>query len=171
MKRVWLYGRSSEIVAADRVREELREQYGDAIDPDELLSSLNNDSEKESSTLPTHRGTPFAALIKYAKAHDYQIAGMSFDLSSWDYPDRVGLKTAAEAVLSRSADAILLRSISEIARDARFAYEFEKCLGGAHTVISMSQDNTDLAFLATAMTPPDPEPSETSGEDGDVEIE
>lgn len=157
-------------MAADRVREELREQYGDDIDPDELLSSLNSDSEKEPSPSPTYRGTLFAALIEYAKAHDYQIAGMSFDLSSWEYPDRVGLKTAAEAVLSHSADAILLRSISEIARDARFAYEFEKCLGGAHTVISMSQDNTDLAFLATVTAIPDPESPETSESDGGEDI-
>lgn len=164
MKRVWLYGRSSVVVAEDRVRAELQDLYGDDIDLDTLLSSIRSEYDKELELSGSAKGTPFAALIKYSKEHDYQITGLSFDLSSWEYPDRVGLKTAAEAVLSHAADAILMRSISEIARDARFVHEFESCLGGMHTVITLLQDNTDIAFRA-AMTAPDPEPPVGSEED------
>lgn len=166
MKRVWLYGRSSAVVAEERVRAELQDLYGDDIDPDALLSSLRSEYDKELELSASANGTPFAALIKYAKEHDYQIVGLSFDLSSWEYPDRVGLKTAAEAVLSHAADAILMRSISEIARDARFVHEFESCLGGMHTVITLLQDNTDIAILA-AMTDPNPEPPVGSEEDAE----
>ena len=76
MKRVWLYGRSSAVVAEERVRAELQDLYGDDIDPDALLSSLRSEYDKELELPASANGTPFAALIKYAKEHDPTVSAL-----------------------------------------------------------------------------------------------
>lgn len=148
MKRVWIYGRSSALPASDRYRAEVQQQFGDEFDIDELLSNPPSFMVNNSDIID---------LIQFAKDQGYKVVGFSFDHSVWRNPERGGLQAAMDAVREHLADAILVRSISEIAREANPVFEIEKAMGGMDTIISMLGDNTHDMFLAAGLVFPEPE--------------